>query len=45
MQSLLNNKSKERPKTHLIIKRKTSECTEAPNSPLRKKKTARKEKE
>lgn len=27
MQNLLNNKSKERPKTHIIIKRKTSECT------------------
>jgi hypothetical protein len=44
IKNLINNKNKDRPKTQLAIKRKISECTEAPNSPLRKTKAVRKEK-
>lgn len=44
IQILLNNKNKDRPKMQICIKRKASECTEAPTSPLRKTKTVRKEK-
>lgn len=44
LKNLLANKNKSRQKTQLSLKRKISECTEAPNSPLRKTKAVRKEK-
>lgn len=44
IKNLLHNKNKDRPKMQICIKRKASECTEAPTSPLRKTKTVRKEK-
>lgn len=41
---LFHNKNKDKYQTVLNFKRKASECTDAPNSPLRKTKTVRKEK-
>ena len=44
MRDLLMNKNKEKIKVQIPSKRKISDCTEAPNSPLRKTKIVRKEK-
>ena len=43
VEKLMENKTRERPKLSLITKRKISECTEAPNSPVRKTKLVKKD--
>jgi hypothetical protein len=44
MREILRNKNKDKIKVVINAKRKISECTEAPNSPLRKTKAVKKEK-
>lgn len=42
---LIDANEQARPKVCLSLKRKVSECTEAPNSPLRKTKLVKKDKQ
>lgn len=44
MSEVIRNRKNEKNRVSISIKRKISECTEAPNSPLRKTKAVRKEK-